>query len=186
MVVERLFGSKAVGESAQGGDRVHHSFFFPPPKRERKLSGEVQQEDAKRPKSPEKEDVGQDGMDGLWERHTEKMVQAAALQTQQSNQLLAMMNRTPADRSRYRPSTSPSGRPATRTCALNQPQSTRPCAPRPALPRTARRPSPPRRPRDPWCPRTPAGRSRYCPSTSLSGRPATRTCTPDRARQLYR
>ena len=59
VVVERLFGSKAVGESAQGGDRVHHSFFFPPPKRERKLSGEVQQEDAKRPKSPEKEDVGQ-------------------------------------------------------------------------------------------------------------------------------
>ena len=58
-VVERLFGSKAVGESAQGGDRVHHSFFFPPPKRERNLSGEVQQEDAKRPKSPEKEDVGQ-------------------------------------------------------------------------------------------------------------------------------
>ena len=59
VVVERLFGSKAVGESAQGGDRVHHSFFFPPPKRERKLSGEVQQEDAKRPKSPEKEDVQQ-------------------------------------------------------------------------------------------------------------------------------
>ena len=91
VVVERLFGSKAVGESAQGGDRVHHSFFFPPPKRERKLSGEVQQEDAKRPKSPEKEDVGQDGMDGFWERHREKMVQAAALQTQQNNQLMAMM-----------------------------------------------------------------------------------------------
>jgi hypothetical protein len=110
VVVERLFGSKAVGESAQGGVRVHHSFFFPPPKRERKLSGEVQQEEAQRPKSPEKEavgqaeqhgsggeggdemeDVGQDGMDGLWERHTEKLVQAAALQTQQSNQLLAMM-----------------------------------------------------------------------------------------------
>ena len=59
VVVERLFGSKGMGESAQGGDRVHHSFFFPPPKRERKLSGEVQQEDTKRPKSPEKEDVGQ-------------------------------------------------------------------------------------------------------------------------------
>jgi hypothetical protein len=59
VVVERLFGSRGGGESAQGGDRVHHSFCFSPPKRERKLSGEVQQEDAKRPKSPEKEDVQQ-------------------------------------------------------------------------------------------------------------------------------
>jgi hypothetical protein len=59
VVVERLFGSRGVGESAQGGDRVHHSFCFSPPKRERKLSGEVQQEEAKRPKSPVKEDVQQ-------------------------------------------------------------------------------------------------------------------------------
>jgi hypothetical protein len=43
--------------------------------------------------------VGQDGMDGFWERHREKMTesgersfaQAAALQTQQNNQLMAMM-----------------------------------------------------------------------------------------------
>ena len=59
MVVERLFGSRGVGERAQGGDRVHHSFCFSPPKRERKLSGEDQQEEAKRSKSPEKEDVQQ-------------------------------------------------------------------------------------------------------------------------------
>jgi hypothetical protein len=59
VVVERLFGSRGMGESAQGGDRVHHSFCFSPPKRERKLSGEVQQEEAKRSKSPVKEDVQQ-------------------------------------------------------------------------------------------------------------------------------
>ena len=99
VVVERLFGSKGMGESAQGDDRVHHSVCLSPPRRERKLSGEDQQEDAKRSKSPEKEDVGQDGMDGFWERHREKMAelgersfaQAAALQTQQNNQLMAMM-----------------------------------------------------------------------------------------------
>ena len=59
VVVERLFGSKGMGESAQGDDRVHHSVCLSPPRRERKLSGEDQQEDAKRSKSPEKEDVGQ-------------------------------------------------------------------------------------------------------------------------------
>jgi hypothetical protein len=37
---------------------AHHSFCFSPPKRDRKLSDEVQQE-AKRPKSPAKEDVQQ-------------------------------------------------------------------------------------------------------------------------------
>ena len=39
-------------------DRVHHAFSFCPPKRDRKLSDEQQQE-AKRPKSPAKEDVQQ-------------------------------------------------------------------------------------------------------------------------------
>jgi hypothetical protein len=99
VVVERLFGSGGVGESAQGDDRAHHSVCFSPPKRERKLLGENQQEKAKRSKSPEKEDVGQDGMDGIFERHGERMAegdrrldQAAALQTQQFNQLMAMMN----------------------------------------------------------------------------------------------
>ena len=61
VVVERLFGSKGMGESAQGDDRVHHSVCLSPPRRERKLSGEDQQEDAKRSKSPEKEDVQQAG-----------------------------------------------------------------------------------------------------------------------------
>ena len=38
-------------------DRVHHAFSFCPPKRDRKLSDEEQQEEAKRPKSPEREGV---------------------------------------------------------------------------------------------------------------------------------
>ena len=50
---------RGVGESAQGVDRVHHSFCFSPPKRDRKLSDEEQQEEAKLPKSPAKEDVQQ-------------------------------------------------------------------------------------------------------------------------------
>ena len=50
--VARLFGGRGVGESA------HHSFSFSPSKRDRKLSDEEQQE-AKRPKSPAKEDVQQ-------------------------------------------------------------------------------------------------------------------------------
>ena len=44
--------------SVWGVDRVHHAFSFCPPKRDRKLSDEEQQE-AKRPKSPAKEDVQQ-------------------------------------------------------------------------------------------------------------------------------
>jgi hypothetical protein len=48
---------RGVGESAQGVDRVHHFFSFSSRKRECKLSDEGQQEEAKRPKSPEKEDV---------------------------------------------------------------------------------------------------------------------------------
>jgi hypothetical protein len=55
----RLVGSRGVGESAQGVDRVHHSFCFSPPKRDRKLSDEEQQEEAKRPKSPERKDEQQ-------------------------------------------------------------------------------------------------------------------------------
>ena len=43
--------------SVRGVDRAHHSFSFPSPKRERKLSDEGQQEEAKWPKSPEREDV---------------------------------------------------------------------------------------------------------------------------------
>ena len=92
-------GGDACSFSPPPVDRTHHSVCLSPPRRERKLSGEDQQEDAKRSKSPEKEDVGQDGMDGFWERHREKMAelgersfaQAAALQTQQNNQLMAMM-----------------------------------------------------------------------------------------------
>jgi hypothetical protein len=38
-------------------DRAHHSFSFPSPKRERKLSDEGQQEEAKRPKLPERVDM---------------------------------------------------------------------------------------------------------------------------------
>jgi hypothetical protein len=53
-----LSGSRGGGENAQGGDRVHHSFRFSPPKRERKLSGEDQVK-TKRSKSPMKEDVQQ-------------------------------------------------------------------------------------------------------------------------------
>ena len=88
---ESAGGGDACSFSPPPVDRTHHSVCLSPPRRERKLSGEDQQEDAKRSKSPEKEDVGQDGMDGFWERHREKMVQAAALQTQQNNQLMAMM-----------------------------------------------------------------------------------------------
>jgi len=36
---------------------AHHSFCFSPSKRDRKLSDEEQQEEAKRPKSPEREGV---------------------------------------------------------------------------------------------------------------------------------
>ena len=38
-------------------EKAHHSFCFSPPKRDRKLSDEEQQEEAKRPKSPEREGV---------------------------------------------------------------------------------------------------------------------------------
>ena len=44
--------------SVRGVFRAHHYFCFSPPKRDRKLSDEEQQE-AKRPKSPAKEDVQQ-------------------------------------------------------------------------------------------------------------------------------
>ena len=47
--VARLFGSRGVGESA------HHSFCFSPPKRDRKLSDEEQQEEATRSKSSARE-----------------------------------------------------------------------------------------------------------------------------------
>jgi hypothetical protein len=47
------------GGVAAALDRVHHSFCFSPPKRERKLSDEEQQEEAKRPKSPARDDVQQ-------------------------------------------------------------------------------------------------------------------------------
>ena len=43
--------------SVWGVDKVHHAFSFCPPKRDRKLSDEEQQEEAKRPKSPEREGV---------------------------------------------------------------------------------------------------------------------------------
>ena len=36
-------------------EKAHHSFCFSPPKRDRKLSDEEQQDEAKRPKSPERE-----------------------------------------------------------------------------------------------------------------------------------
>ena len=58
----RLFGSRGVEESGLFVfDRVQHTFCFSQPKRGRKLSGENQQEEAKRPKSPEKEDEQQAG-----------------------------------------------------------------------------------------------------------------------------
>ena len=38
-------------------ERAHHYFCFSPPKRDRKLSDEEQQDEAKRPKSPEREGV---------------------------------------------------------------------------------------------------------------------------------
>ena len=38
-------------------EKAHHSFCFSPPKRDRKLSDEEQQDEAKRPKSPEREGV---------------------------------------------------------------------------------------------------------------------------------
>ena len=41
--------------SVRGVFRAHHSFCFSTPKRDRKLSDEEQQEEAKRPKSPERE-----------------------------------------------------------------------------------------------------------------------------------
>jgi hypothetical protein len=52
---------------------VQHSFNFPSPKRERKLSDEWQQEEAKRLKSPEREDEqhgsgGEGGEEGERER----------------------------------------------------------------------------------------------------------------------
>jgi len=60
----RVAGSMGVEESGLFiYDRVHHTFCFSQPseKRGRKLSGENQQEEAKRPKSPEKEDEQQAG-----------------------------------------------------------------------------------------------------------------------------
>jgi hypothetical protein len=54
--VARLFGGRGLGESVW---HMPHSFSFSPPKRDRKLSDEGQQEEAKRPKSPAKEDAQQ-------------------------------------------------------------------------------------------------------------------------------
>ena len=54
----RLMGSRREGDiSGRVVERAHHSFCFSPPKRDRKLSDEEQQEEAKRPKSPEREGV---------------------------------------------------------------------------------------------------------------------------------
>ena len=56
----RLMGSRREGDiSGRVVERAHHSFCFSPPKRDRKLSDEEQQEEAKRSKSPEREDVQQ-------------------------------------------------------------------------------------------------------------------------------
>ena len=53
----RVFGGRREGDiSGRVVERVQHAFSFSPPKRDRKLSDEEQQE-AKRPKSPAKEDV---------------------------------------------------------------------------------------------------------------------------------
>jgi hypothetical protein len=58
----RLPGSKRVEESELFVfDSVHQTYCFAPQRRERKLSGEDQQEDAKRSKPPEKEDGQQAG-----------------------------------------------------------------------------------------------------------------------------
>ena len=58
----RLPGSRRVEESELFVfDSVHQTYCFAPQRRERKLSGEDQQEDAKRPKPPEKEDGQQAG-----------------------------------------------------------------------------------------------------------------------------
>ena len=55
----RVFGGRREGDiSGRVVERVQHAFSFSPPKRDRKLSDEEQQE-AKRPKSPAKEDVQQ-------------------------------------------------------------------------------------------------------------------------------
>ena len=53
-------------------ERVQHAFSFSPPKRDRKLSDEEQQE-AKRPKSPAKEDVQQVEQHGSGGEGGEKM-----------------------------------------------------------------------------------------------------------------
>ena len=54
----RLMGSRREGDiSGKVVERAHHSFCFSPPKRDRKLSDEEQQDEAKRPKSPEREGV---------------------------------------------------------------------------------------------------------------------------------
>ena len=47
--------SKEEDISGRVVERAHHSFCFSPPKRDRKLSDEEQQDEAKRPKSPERE-----------------------------------------------------------------------------------------------------------------------------------
>ena len=52
----RVFGGRGLGESVW---HMPHSFSFSPPKRDRKLSDEEQQEEAKQPKSPAKEDAQQ-------------------------------------------------------------------------------------------------------------------------------
>ena len=58
-----LRGCLVAGEWKKAGclflTRVQHTFCFSQPKRGRKLSGENQQEEAKRPKLPEKEDEQQ-------------------------------------------------------------------------------------------------------------------------------
>ena len=57
--VEEAADNARLVDEEDGSERVlevvKHSFSFPSPKRERKLSDEGQQEEAKRPKSPERE-----------------------------------------------------------------------------------------------------------------------------------
>ena len=53
----RMVKSRQDEEDMSALEVAHHSFCFSPPKRDRKLSDEEQQEEAKRPKSPEREGV---------------------------------------------------------------------------------------------------------------------------------
>ena len=53
----RMVKSRQEEEDMSALEVAHHSFCFSPSKRDRKLSDEEQQEEAKRPKSPEREGV---------------------------------------------------------------------------------------------------------------------------------